>query len=596
MATASLLQWVPDTLYNLSVSTAVSAFTLYRAEVKTLPESVQFDVYYKLYNKGQLTELGAELCDINVFARVLKVNDKRNLLHHCFQALMDSGLKLSTLLADSYSQIAASMSVELPTDDCDRLILLGFSLGGFLTDAGWLFDAEKVLLACFQICQMFETVPHQMQCLECCIRLMHVRNANCLYDDAQQTWLQSLRYVDWLEQHAVTVNKASLYAEYSTLLFARSQYEEAYKFSCESLRQVNYTLSPRAVLDAFRQASKVCVVRREFKKAELLIQFAVQYARDHFGAKHQKYSDALLDYGFFLLNIDSICQSVKVYQTALDIRIAVFGGTNLHVAIAHEDLAYCAYVHEYSSGKFQDAKNHAEMAIDIITHILPQDHLLLASSKRVKALILEEIAIDSHHSETEARLLEEAQELHLSSLMLAMRAFGENNVQTAKHYGNLGRLYQSMHKFTEAEEMHLKAIAIKERLLGVDDYEVALSVGHLASLYNYDMNKYDEAEQLYLRSIAIGRKLFGEGYSGLEYDYRGLLRLYHAKDNTQKAAQYTTILHEWNLLRDRIHVEYDVPLQFTSDSSSWQQVIRQFFSIPDRSDSSSSGPVTSPGM
>jgi len=62
-------------------------------------------------------------------------------------------------------------------------------------------------------------------------------------------------------------------------------------------------------------------------------------------------------------------------------------------------------------------------------------------------LILEEIAIDSHQNETELRLLEEAQELHLSSLMLAMKAFGENNVQTAKHYGNLGRLYQSMHKF-----------------------------------------------------------------------------------------------------------------------------------------------------
>jgi len=35
----------------------------------------------------------------------------------------------------------------------------------------------------------------------------------------------------------------------------------------------------------------------------------------------------------------------------------------------------------------------------------------------------------------------------MSSLLLALRAFGENNVQTAKHYGNLGRLYQSMHKF-----------------------------------------------------------------------------------------------------------------------------------------------------
>lgn len=63
------------------------------------------------------------------------------------------------------------------------------------------------------------------------------------------------------------------------------------------------------------------------------------------------------------------------------------------------------------------------------------------------ALILEEIAIDSHNKAKEERLLNEAQELHLASLALAKKAFGENNVQTAKHYGNLGRLYQSMHRF-----------------------------------------------------------------------------------------------------------------------------------------------------
>lgn len=40
-------------------------------------------------------------------------------------------------------------------------------------------------------------------------------------------------------------------------------------------------------------------------------------------------------------------------QTALDIRKAIFGKSNLHVAIAYEDLAYALYVHEYTSGRFQ---------------------------------------------------------------------------------------------------------------------------------------------------------------------------------------------------------------------------------------------------
>ena len=93
-------------------------------------------------------------------------------------------------------------------------------------------------------------------------------------------------------------------------------------------------------------------------------------------------------------------------------------------------------------------------------------------------------------------------------------------------------------RYPEAEKMHLKAIQIKESLLGSEDYEVALSVGHLASLYNYDMEQYHKAEELYLRSIKIGRKLFGPSYSGLEYDYRGLIQVKLKKEKFLKMGEY----------------------------------------------------------
>lgn len=48
--------------------------------------------------------------------------------------------------------------------------------------------------------------------------------------------------------------------------------------------------------------------------------------------------------------------SPVIFQQALDIRLSAFGGRNLHVAVAHEDLAYASYVHQYSYGKFDDAK------------------------------------------------------------------------------------------------------------------------------------------------------------------------------------------------------------------------------------------------
>ena len=129
-------------------------------------------------------------------------------------------------------------------------------------------------------------------------------------------------------------------------------------------------------------------------------------------------------------------------------------------------------------------------------------------------------------------------------MALSSSAFGEMNVQTAKHYGNLGRLYQTMEKFHQAEQMHLKAIHIKETLLGKDDYEVALSIGHLASLYNYDLEELNKAEELYLRSIAISLRLFGPAYSGLEYDYRYTMLLDSSKCEVKAAwcGNFSTLL------------------------------------------------------
>lgn len=122
--------------------------------------------------------------------------------------------------------------------------------------------------------------------------------------------------------------------------------------------------------------------------------------RTHFGENHQKYADTLLDYGFFLLNVDDIVRSVHAYTRALDIKRSIHGSKNLAVATAEEDLSYALYVLEYSSGNFQSARDHICKSIDILRSLLPKDHLLLSSARRVKALILEEIALDNGEAHT----------------------------------------------------------------------------------------------------------------------------------------------------------------------------------------------------
>lgn len=82
-------------------------------------------------------------------------------------------------------------------------------------------------------------------------------------------------------------------------------------------------------------------------------------------------------------------------------------------------------------------------------------YFLLLSSL---ALILEEIAINSRDEEVQRRLFSEAEELHTSALQITKQNLGEITVQTGKHYGNLGRLYQSMRNFRVIQYNILKRL------------------------------------------------------------------------------------------------------------------------------------------
>lgn len=582
MASASVLKWFPEALYYSALNVVVDHYKNIRHELRIFPPSVQFDILFKLFKNWCLAEVRAELSDLDVITRMLKVGDKRHLLHHCFQALMDQALgdhstKISSVISQAY--VDRCNQEGLTDKQRDSLVLHGLAVSAFLAEAGWLPDAEIILTSCQGLLADSSDPVQKTRALECCHRLLHVQNGYCRFEEAERTYNQAMVLVKQLQGMGASPNLASLYSEFSTLYMLRSNYAEAYSWSVKALQSLVANFPKPPLIDVLRQSAKACVLKREFKKARLLIRQAVVIASEVFGDQHPKYADTLIDYGFYLLSVDAISQGVQVYQTALDVRQSVFGGINLHVAVAHEDLAYASYVHNYALGKFNHARTHAEKAIELMLRLLPEDHLLLSSSKRVKALILEEMAIDNPNKDVEKQFLEEAHSLHKEALAMAMRAFGEMNVQTAKHYGNLGRLYQSMRLFELAEEMHLKAITIKEQLLGPEDYEVALSVGHLASLYNYDMMKFDNAEQLYLRSISIGKKLFGDGYSGLEYDYRGLLRVYTIQANMEKCFKYQNVLAYWKLLRDEAQETQTSPFTELTEPLRVTDTLQQFMAM-----------------
>ncbi|CAB4055661.1 Amyloid protein-binding protein 2 [Lepeophtheirus salmonis] len=435
------------------------------AEEKS-PESVRFDIFAELYDQGWMSLLWNELSCVSTFLSLLRVGDRRRRLHRIFQSVIDHDYKESTL---NFSSFLSEAALLVP--------LFSFSL-------------------------------------------LHNVSAYCEFAEAS----------DYMSLLKVTPHPhpAAVYCQFSSSCFDKSEYPEAFRWSRLAIQSLSNDLPIKVVIDVLRQSSKSYVIRRQFSKAKMLILEAILLSKETYGEWHPKYADCLLDYGYYLLNADRVIKSLQAYQSALEVRLKCFGSQNLQVAFALEGLAYTTYVNQYNTGQFERAKSHAEKAIGIMNNLLPKSHLLLASSQRVLALILEEIAVDHADEDISRNLLNQAESLHRSAIQLSIKSFGEVNVQTAKHYGNL---------------------EIKEKLLGNDDHEVALSVGHLASLYTYDLKEYSKAELLYLRSIEIGIKLFGPGYSGLEYDYRGIIRVYQEIEDWPNYFVYTYKLREWEELQ-----------------------------------------------
>lgn len=79
--------------------------------------------------------------------------------------------------------------------------------------------------------------------------------------------------------------------------------------------------------------------------------------------------------------------------------------------------------------------------------------------------------------------------------------------------------------------------------------------------------------------VSVGLKLFGKSYSGLEYDYRGLLHVYSKLDDFEKILEYTDTLTHWRELRDKHAQSEDPPIDLQKRPQPISAILTLFFSM-----------------
>lgn len=89
---------------------------------------------------------------------------------------------------------------------------------------------------------------------------------------------------------------------------------QSYKWIKKAVLCLDSKASVPTEIQVLRQASKICVVKRDFVKAKFLMYQALARAESYYGPGYYKLASLLQDFGFYLLNSDNIEQSASVYN------------------------------------------------------------------------------------------------------------------------------------------------------------------------------------------------------------------------------------------------------------------------------------------
>jgi CHAT domain-containing protein/Tfp pilus assembly protein PilF len=177
----------------------------------------------------------------------------------------------------------------------------------------------------------------------------------------------------------------------------------------------------------------------------------------------------------------------------------------------------------YNAGRYDEALPLVERAVEIRRDELGPEHLDVAHSLRILAII--------YRAKGETAKAKPIQQLVLST---REKRLGPEHPLVAQTLHNLANLYDDRGNSAQAEQLYQRGLAIGEKTLGLEHPQVATSLNSLGIIYR-DKGDYVKAEQYFQRALAIREKMLKPGHPFIGTSLNNLAVLYHSKGDYVKA-------------------------------------------------------------
>jgi tetratricopeptide (TPR) repeat protein len=177
----------------------------------------------------------------------------------------------------------------------------------------------------------------------------------------------------------------------------------------------------------------------------------------------------------------------------------------------------------HRQGKYHEAENACQDALEIREQICGPDHHLVAQTLNNLALLYQDWG-----------RYQEAEELYRRVLDIHAHTLGPDHPDTAVSLSNLALLYSLQGKDALADPLYQRVFSIEQRTLGARHPELALSLNMQASRLA-DQNDYKQAEKLYRQALAIQEEVLGLAHPDTARTLTNLADLYELQQHYAEA-------------------------------------------------------------
>ncbi|XP_053686128.1 amyloid protein-binding protein 2-like [Sabethes cyaneus] len=252
------------------------------------------------------------------------------------------------------SLIASSPTLE---DQLCSFTCLEF--GMLLVDSGWYTEAV-VLLRELRI-QSKDQPVHEL----CILRTLLLAESLSSRHEASKQTIRDIKILLPQTENIPSSTLADVHSAIAVSLFEQCEFEASYQQGLSVLELLTDYSDHEVIVSALRQLAKVCLARRQLRRAKLLITQAVSWASHNFGPMSITYARALEDYAFCLLTMRAYGDCIMVHSEAKDIYCNAYGCFSLHPDLAMGNLAFWLYLESRQYPEFGSIETYLQFVVDL---------------------------------------------------------------------------------------------------------------------------------------------------------------------------------------------------------------------------------------